>query len=659
MTSFARELETTLQNALGAAATRRHAHATLEHLLLALIDDEHCSKVMAACGVDSNELRETVKHYLDTELEAFKQDGQTDPIPTTGFQRVVQRAILHVSAAEREEVTGANVLVALFSERESYAVYFLQQQDMSRLDAVSYISHGLGKGVDTPEPREIKGAEEKDKKNVDRYSADLLDRFTSFRSVNLDMKPHVDAVNLQPTLATPRIADKIVEFISELTLLYPAQKIAAGDCALTVGVYGPWGSGKSTLLSAIADIFKKDGAIVVQINAWKWDGEKNIHHFMTEQTLSSLSKLKIFRWKTKLIYMALFIRERSKLLIFFLSVITSATILYFSVDWSSASIVDMFKQGSLFAIIGAGVIGVLTKPAATLVEKFLISPKSEPEPGVKLSQAFKYLMVAKEIGDTAGKPIIFIIDDLDRCDPDRVMKFISSIQNLTLSGAINIIGCDDRIISASIYKQFKDIADLSGEGTSFGTKFLEKVVQVYFRMPNLSENDLVALGIKRPTAAPVMRTEVAPAQPSDNGTVTEAVYVANIAGHGPQKDLDDNAGTALDEIALSHICGEVLSAILIIYNLPIRRVKFLSNVMKLYTMIFPPLDVASALRVATFIGMINVDAEWLQAVYEKTDDEQPELLEKYDTIYKYLGDDKDIVRSLYHLFGVEYKPLKL
>jgi ATP-dependent Clp protease ATP-binding subunit ClpA len=168
MPSFARELETTLHNALGAAATRRHEYATLEHLLLALIDDEHGSKVMAACGVDSNELRETVKHYLDTELEALKQDGQTDPTPTSGFQRVVQRAILHVQSSGRDEVTGANVLVALFSERESYAVYFLQQQDMSRLDAVSYISHGVGKGVETPEPREVKGAEEKEEKKPEQ-----------------------------------------------------------------------------------------------------------------------------------------------------------------------------------------------------------------------------------------------------------------------------------------------------------------------------------------------------------------------------------------------------------------------------------------------------------------------------------------------------------
>ncbi|WP_448659774.1 ATP-dependent Clp protease ATP-binding subunit ClpA [Sphingomonas sp. CJ99] len=163
MPSFASALESTLHKALEAASARRHEYATLEHLLLALIDDEHASKVMSACGVELGDLKAAVAKYLDTELEALKVDTQTDPSPTSGFQRVVQRAILHVQSSGRDEVTGANVLVALFSERESYAVYFLQQQDMSRLDAVSYISHGVGKGGTPTENREVKGAAEEEK----------------------------------------------------------------------------------------------------------------------------------------------------------------------------------------------------------------------------------------------------------------------------------------------------------------------------------------------------------------------------------------------------------------------------------------------------------------------------------------------------------------
>jgi len=176
MPSFAGQLETTLHNALGEASKRRHEYATLEHLLIALIDDEHASKVMSACGVNRDELRASVKHYLDNELGALVADSSTDPTPTSGFQRVVQRAILHVQSSGRDEVTGANVLVALFSERESYAVYFLQQQDMSRLDAVTYISHGVGKGDTPAEARPPEGNEEKAEKEGKKESA--LKQFT-------------------------------------------------------------------------------------------------------------------------------------------------------------------------------------------------------------------------------------------------------------------------------------------------------------------------------------------------------------------------------------------------------------------------------------------------------------------------------------------------
>ena len=160
MPSFAQNLEKTLHNALGHASERRHEYATLEHLLLALIDDEDGASVMAACGVDLAELGEVVKQYLDSEYQSLKTEEDADPQPTAGFQRVIQRAILHVQSSGKDTVTGANVLVALFSERDSYAVYFLQQQDMSRLDAVSFISHGIGKGGKQIEQRSPEGAEE-------------------------------------------------------------------------------------------------------------------------------------------------------------------------------------------------------------------------------------------------------------------------------------------------------------------------------------------------------------------------------------------------------------------------------------------------------------------------------------------------------------------
>ncbi len=145
MPTFSRTLEKTLRRALTVAQDRRHELATLEHLLLALLDDSDASAVLRACNVDLDILRKNVTNYIDTELENLVVAGPEEAKPTAGFQRVVQRSMIHVQSSGREEVTGANVLVAIFAERESHAAFFLQEQDMTRYDAVNYISHGIAK----------------------------------------------------------------------------------------------------------------------------------------------------------------------------------------------------------------------------------------------------------------------------------------------------------------------------------------------------------------------------------------------------------------------------------------------------------------------------------------------------------------------------------
>jgi hypothetical protein len=144
--SFSGELERTLHRAVAAANQRKHEYATLEHVLLALIDDADAANVMRACGVDLDDLRTAVTRYLDGDLKELVQSNVETASPTAGFQRVIQRAVLHVRAAGAEPVTGANVLVAIFSEAESHACAFLQQREMTRYDAVNFIVHGVRKG---------------------------------------------------------------------------------------------------------------------------------------------------------------------------------------------------------------------------------------------------------------------------------------------------------------------------------------------------------------------------------------------------------------------------------------------------------------------------------------------------------------------------------
>src|SRR5262245_54810146 len=144
--AFSAALESTLHRALADANHREHDYATLEHLLLALIDDLDASAMMKACNVDLGALKKNLANYIDNELRGLVNPDGDDARPTAAFQRVIQRAVIHVQSSGREEVTGANVLVAMFAETESPAVRLLGEQDTTRQDAVNFIVHGIVKG---------------------------------------------------------------------------------------------------------------------------------------------------------------------------------------------------------------------------------------------------------------------------------------------------------------------------------------------------------------------------------------------------------------------------------------------------------------------------------------------------------------------------------
>ena len=159
MPSFSTTLEQAIHAALALANERRHEFATLEHLLLALLDEPDATRVMKACNVDLGELRGTLVEFVDEDLSNLVTDiDGSEAVPTAAFQRVIQRAAIHVQSSGRTEVTGANVLVAIFAERESNAAYFLQEQDMTRYDAVNFIAHGVAKNPAFGEARPVTGS---------------------------------------------------------------------------------------------------------------------------------------------------------------------------------------------------------------------------------------------------------------------------------------------------------------------------------------------------------------------------------------------------------------------------------------------------------------------------------------------------------------------
>ena len=218
---LSRNLEQTLHRALSLASERRHEYATLEHLLLGLVEDTDAAAVLKACGVDLDKLRNDLTEFLDKDLAGLATDRPGDPKPTAGFQRVVQRAAIHVQSSGRDEVSGANVLVALFSERESHAVYFLQLQDMTRLDAVNFISHGIAKAPGRSAQRPVAGAnnqtpegnppEQEREEKPNRRSQDALTNYC----VNLNKKAM--AGKIDPLIGRDSEVDRTIQILCRRT----------------------------------------------------------------------------------------------------------------------------------------------------------------------------------------------------------------------------------------------------------------------------------------------------------------------------------------------------------------------------------------------------------------------------------------------------------
>jgi ATP-dependent Clp protease ATP-binding subunit ClpA len=180
--SFSNTLEHAIHSALALANERSHEFATLEHLLLALIDEPEASQVLKACSVDTNELRATLTEFVDDDLSNLVTDiDGSEAAPTAAFQRVIQRAAIHVQSSGRTEVTGANVLVAIFAERESNAAFFLQEQEMTRYDAVNFIAHGVAKDPAYGEERTVTGtndiAEDPNKSEGDGAKESALSKY--------------------------------------------------------------------------------------------------------------------------------------------------------------------------------------------------------------------------------------------------------------------------------------------------------------------------------------------------------------------------------------------------------------------------------------------------------------------------------------------------
>ncbi|HEX2801844.1 MAG TPA: AAA family ATPase, partial [Phenylobacterium sp.] len=278
MPSFSRQLEESLHRAVAYANQRKHEYATLEHLLLSLIDDEDAAGVMRACDVDLSALRTTLTNYVDNELRSLVVDDGEDAKPTAGFQRVIQRAVIHVQSSGREEVTGANVLVAIFSERESHAAYFLQEQDMTRYDAVNYIAHGIAKKAGVTEAKPVKGSSDEEDKPTVKTGGEALEAYC----VNLNEKAKQGEVD--PLIGRSSEVERCIQILCRRTKNNPlfVGDPGVGKTAIAEGLARKILRGEVPEVLRDATIFALDMGALLAGTRYRGDFEERLKAVMKE-----------------------------------------------------------------------------------------------------------------------------------------------------------------------------------------------------------------------------------------------------------------------------------------------------------------------------------------------------------------------------------------
>ena len=276
---LSRNLEQSLHRALGYASERRHEYATLEHLLLALAEDQDAVAVLRACNVDLDRLKRDLTEFVDNSLTDLVSPRAAEPKPTAGFQRVVQRAAIHVQSSGREEVTGANVIVALFSERESHAVYFLQLQDMTRLDAVNYISHGVAKAPGRAQSRTVHGADdEAQAEKVVKKGQDALNAYC----VNLNKKAMQGKID--PLIGRDAEIERTIQILcrrSKNNPLYVGDP-GVGKTAIAEGLARRIVKGEVPEVLKTATIFSLDMGTLLAGTRYRGDFEERLKAVVTE-----------------------------------------------------------------------------------------------------------------------------------------------------------------------------------------------------------------------------------------------------------------------------------------------------------------------------------------------------------------------------------------
>ena len=286
MPSFSSTLEQSIHKALSHANDRSHEFATLEHLLLALLDEPDAQQVMRACDVDIVQLRQSLTEYVEDELSTLVTDVEgSEAVPTAAFQRVIQRAAIHVQSSGRTEVTGANVLVAMFAERESNAAYFLQDQNMTRYDAVNFIAHGVAKNTDYDDVRSVSGSDQNED-NLEKSADNIEDskKESALEKYCVDLNQKAEVGDIDPLIGRDDEVERCIQVLCRRRKNNPllVGDPGVGKTAIAEGLARKVVSGETPKVLAETTIFSLDMGALLAGTRYRGDFEERLKAVVTE-----------------------------------------------------------------------------------------------------------------------------------------------------------------------------------------------------------------------------------------------------------------------------------------------------------------------------------------------------------------------------------------
>ncbi len=282
MPSFSNTLEQSIHGALALANARKHELATLEHLLLSLIDEPDAARVMQACSVNLDDLRKDLEGFIEDDLSTLITDVEgSEAVPTAAFQRVIQRAAIHVQSSGRTEVTGANVLVAIFAERESNAAYFLQEQDMTRYDAVNFIAHGVAKDPAFGESRPVTGSSDEGEAFTDT-DGEVKESALAKYCVDLNIKAKEGDVD--PLIGRAHEVERCVQVLCRRRKNNPllVGDPGVGKTAIAEGLAFKIVNGETPEVLSETTIYSLDMGALLAGTRYRGDFEERLKAVMTE-----------------------------------------------------------------------------------------------------------------------------------------------------------------------------------------------------------------------------------------------------------------------------------------------------------------------------------------------------------------------------------------